>query len=308
MKNEVQHSSRISEKSVKSASSQEGQSIFLIWWELGKHVWRLSRHHDILGRAAQLGFYFLLALFPALLGLTALVGMLPIEPILPRLMGYLQKVLPGESLSLVEDYLHQIAPETGSGMFSLSMLGALVAASWGTMAIIDTLNTVYNVKESRALWKAGVTAVLLTIGAAAFVIVSMTLILIGESLSQWIADAVGLSELFTFGWAILQWPMTFLFMLLAMNLIYYWAPNIKHEWQWVTPGSVFAVVFWIIVSLAFKFYAENLMNYNLVYGSITGVIILMMWLYFSGLVILIGGELNAVLESKKLSRQEAARP
>lgn len=303
MKIEASNSSRISQKPAPPASSQKFRARFLAWWSLAKHIWCLSRQHDILGRAAQLGFYFLLALFPALLGLTALVGMLPIEPILPRLMGYFQKILPGESLFLVEDYLQQITPETGSGMFSLSVLGALVAASWGTMAIIDTLNTVYNVKESRALWKAGVTAVLLTIGAAAFVIVSMTLILIGESLSQWIADAVGLSELFTFGWAILQWPMTFLFMLLAMNLIYYWAPNITHEWQWVTPGSVFAVVFWIIVSLAFKFYAENLMNYNLVYGSITGVIILMMWLYFSGLVLLIGGELNAVLESSRHTPQ-----
>jgi len=299
MKNEAHIPSRISEKSVKITASQKGQSRFHLWWDLGKHVWRLSQHHDILGRAAQLGFYFLLALFPALLGLTALVGLLPIQSIFPRLMGYLQKILPDESLSLVENYLRQITFETDAGMFSLSVLGALVAASWGMMAIIDTLNTVYNVKESRAPWKAGVTAVLLTIGAAVFVIVSITLVLIGESLSQWIADVVGLNELFTSGWAILQWPMIFLFMLLAMNLIYYWAPNIKYEWQWVTPGSVLAVVFWIVVSLAFKFYAENLMNYNLVYGSITGVIILMMWLYFSGLVLLIGGELNAILESRR---------
>lgn len=303
MKNELQNPSRISEKSGKPASSQEDPSRFLAWWSLAKRIWCLSWQHDILGRAAQLGFYFLLALFPALLGLTALVGVLPIQSILPRLMVYLQKILPGESLSLVEDYLLHITPGTGGGMFPLSVLGALVAASWGMMAIMDTLNSVYNVKESRALWKAGVTAVLLTIGAAAFVIVSMTLILIGESLSQWIADVVGLSEVFTFGWAILQWSMTFLFMLLAMNLIYYWAPNITHEWQWVTPGSVFAVVFWIVVSLAFKFYAENLMNYNLVYGSITGVIVLMMWLYFSGLVLLIGGELNAVLESSRHTPQ-----
>ncbi len=232
--------------------------------------------------------------------------MLPIQPILPRLMEYLHKVLPRESLFLVEDYLQNITQGTGSGIFSLSLLGALVAASWGMMAIMETLNTVYNVKESRVLWKGAVTAVLLTIGAAAFVIVSLTLILTGESLSQWIAETVGLSWLFTFWWMILQWPITFLFMLLATSLIYYWAPNIRHKWQWITPGSVLAVSLWVVASLAFKFYVEKLMNYDVVYGSITGVIVLMIWLYLSGLALLIGGELNAVLESKKLNRQKAA--
>ncbi len=291
---------------MKTASSQEGQARFRNLWRLVKQIWRLSRQHDILGRAAQLGYFFLLALFPALLSLTGLVSMLPIQPILPRLMEYLHKVLPRESLFLVEDYLQNITQGTGSGIFSLSLLGALVAASWGMMAIMETLNTVYNVKESRVLWKGAVTAVLLTIGAAAFVIVSLTLILTGESLSQWIAETVGLSWLFTFWWMILQWPITFLFMLLATSLIYYWAPNIRHKWQWITPGSVLAVSLWVVASLAFKFYVEKLMNYVVVYGSITGVIVLMIWLYLSGLALLIGGELNAVLESKKLNRQKAA--
>ncbi len=291
---------------MKTASLQEGQARFRNLWRLAKQIWRLSRQHDILARAAQLGYFFLLALFPALLSLTGLVSMLPIQPILPRLMEYLHKVLPRESLFLVEDYLQNITQGTGSGIFSLSLLGALVAASWGMMAIMETLNTVYNVKESRVLWKGAVTAVLLTIGAAAFVIVSLTLILTGESLSQWIAETVGLSWLFTFWWMILQWPITFLFMLLATSLIYYWAPNIRHKWQWITPGSVLAVSLWVVASLAFKFYVEKLMNYDVVYGSITGVIVLMIWLYLSGLALLIGGELNAVLESKKLNRQKAA--
>lgn len=285
--------------------SQGWEGRVLTWWDLGKQIWSLSQHHDILGRAAQLGFYFLLSLFPALLCLTALVGMLPIQSVLSQMMIDFQKFLPSASLSLVDDYLQRVIQGPEGGIFSLSLVGSLLAASWGMMAIIDTLNTVYNVKETRPIWKFGGMAVLLTIGAAVFAIVSMTLILIGEYLSQWIADVVGLSGLFTFGWALLQWPVTFFFMLLAISLIYYWAPNIKHEWHWVTPGSVLAVVLWIFVSLGFKFYAENLMNYNVVYGSITGVIVLMMWLYFSGLVLLIGGEMNAVLESSNLHKPEA---
>ncbi len=109
MKNEVKNLSQVSEKPVRPSASQEDQSRFRTWWSLSKKIWRLSRQHDILGRAAQLGFYFLLALFPALLGLTALVGMLPIQSILPRLLGYSYKVLPQESLFLVEDYFRQIS-------------------------------------------------------------------------------------------------------------------------------------------------------------------------------------------------------
>lgn len=286
---------------MKPLRSQEGQSSFHTWWERGKQVARLSQQHDIISRGAQLGYFFLLAFFPALLGLTALVGMLPIQPIFPRLMKYLHQILPQESLLVVQEHRHQLIQDAGSGMFSLSLLGALVAASWGMLAIMDTLNTVYNVRESRAIWKSGATAVFLTIGAAVFVIVSITLILVGETLSQWIAEFVGLSWLFTFWWTVLQWPITFVFMLLAADLIYYYAPNVTHKWQWISPGSVLAVSLWIVISLAFKFNAEKLINYNVVYGSITGVIVLMIWFYLSGLALLIGGELNAILESQELN-------
>jgi len=260
-------------------------------------VWAASSEDDVFGRAAQLGFYFLLAVFPALLGVTALIGMLPSQVVLPTVMPYAQQVLPDESLILVDRYVAQVIQGSGGGVFSLSVLGSLWAASWGMMAIINTLNVVYGVKETRPFWKAGSTAVLLTIGAAVFVIASLILILAGEQMSQWVADVTGMVWWVTLGWPILQWPVIVLFMLVAINLIYYWAPNINHEWQWVNPGSALAVFLWIILSLGLKFYVENFINYNVVYGPITGVIILMMWLYVSGLTLLIGGELNFILNS-----------
>jgi len=267
------------------------------WWALTKEVWAASSEDDVFGRAAQLGFYFLLAVFPALLGVTALIGMLPSQVVLPTVMPYAQQVLPDESLILVDRYVAQVIQGSGGGVFSLSVLGSLWAASWGMMAIINTLNVVYGVKETRPFWKAGSTAVLLTIGAAVFVIASLILILAGEQMSQWVADVTGMVWWVTLGWPILQWPVIVLFMLVAINLIYYWAPNINHEWQWVNPGSALAVFLWIILSLGLKFYVENFINYNVVYGPITGVIILMMWLYVSGLTLLIGGELNFILNS-----------
>ena len=271
---------------------------FRAWWEVAKDVWIEACADDVLGRAAQLGFYFVLALFPGLLGVTALIGMLPSQVVLPTVMPYAQKVLPAESLVLVDRYVEQVIQGSGGGVFSLSLLGALWAASWGMMAIINTLNAVYGVKETRSLWKAGLTALLLTIGAAVFVIASLILILAGEEVSQWFAAWTGMDWWVTLGWSLLQWPVIVLFLLVAVNLIYFWAPNIDHQWQWVNPGSALAVLLWIILSLGLKLYVEHFINYNVVYGPITGVIILMMWLYVSGLTLLIGGELNAVLDKR----------
>lgn len=273
-------------------------------WEVIGEAWVACNKDEVLGRSAQLGFYFMLALFPALLGVKALIGMLPEQVLLPTLMFYAEKVLPEESLILVERYVDQVIQGGGDRVFYLSLLGSLWAASWGMMAIINSLNVVYGVQETRPLWKVGSMAVLLTLGAAIFVITSLILVLAGEQVIRWLGDFVDKEEVgVTFYWSLLQWPMIVLIMLVALNLIYYFAPNTDHEWQWIKPGSILAVCLWVILSLGLKYYVENFVDYNPVYGSITGVIILMMWLYVSGLALLLGGELNYTL--KKRQRRKA---
>jgi membrane protein len=275
------------------------------WWGVIREFWVTSNKDDVFGRAAQLGFYFLLALFPALLGVTALIGMLPEQVLLPTLIYYAEKILPDESLILVEQYAAQAILGSEDRVLYLSLLGALWAASWGMMAIINSLNVVYDVKETRPIWKTGGVAVLLTIGAVFFVITSLILLLAGEQVSRWVGDVVGMEELgATVYWSLLQWPIIVLIMLTGLNLIYYWAPNTDHEWQWIKPGSILAVFLWVVLSLGLKNFVENFVDYNPVYGSITGVIILMMWLYVSGLALLLGGELNCIL--KKRQRQNAS--
>lgn len=274
-------------------------------WEVIGEAWVACNKDEVLGRSAQLGFYFMLALFPALLGVKALVGMLPEQVLLPTLMFYAEKVLPEESLILVERYVDQVIQGGGDRVFYLSLLGSLWAASWGMMAIINSLNVVYGVQETRPLWKVGGIAVLLTLGATIFVITSLILILAGEQVIRWIGDFVGKEEVgVTFYWSLLQWPLIVLIMLVALNLIYYFAPNTDHEWQWIKPGSILAVCLWVILSLGMKYYVENFVDYNPVYGSITGVIILMMWLYVSGLALLLGGELNYTLKKRQRRRAQ----
>lgn len=227
------------------------------WKALVRRLWRESLHDDILGRAAQLAYYFLLALFPALLFLTALIGLFPLKQTMPELMQYLRTVLPADALSLLEKYLENVMQGSSGDILSLGLLGALWASSSGVTAIMEALNVVYGAKETRPYWKVRLVASLLTIGLAGFIIVSITLILYGARIGEWIADIVGLGWLFLITWNIAQWPVAVTLMLLALAIIYYVCPDVKQDWRWVTPGSVCAGSLWLLVSLAFKAYVEH---------------------------------------------------
>lgn len=274
----------------------------LSWKELGARLWRETLNDNLLGRAAQLAFYLLLALFPALLFLTALLGLFPFLPIILELLTYLRDVLPADAFSLLEKYLQQVVAGSGGSLLSLGLLGALWASSSGLTAIMDALTVVYDTKETRTVWKIWLTAIAMTIGLTGFIILSTTLVLAGEHIAEGVAKLLGLSELFTIGWVIAQWPLIILFMLVAVAAIYYFSPNVEQDWRWVTPGSLVAVVLWLAVSLGFKVYVDNFGNYNVAYGSIGGAIVLMLWFYLSGIALLIGGELNAEI-GKAAGRQ-----
>ena len=273
--------------------------------QLGRRLWRESREDELFGRAAQLSYYALLALFPALIFLTALMGLFSVQNYMPELMSYLRNVLPADALSMVRRFLIQITEGSGANILSLGALGALWASSSGVTAIMDALNVVYDVKEdSRPFWRSRLTAIVLTLALAGFVILALTLVLYGSSIGSWFADFVGLGRAFAWAWNILQWPVILALMLLVVDAVYYVCPDIEQEWRWITPGSVFAVFMWVVVSLGFKAYVDNFGDYNKVYGSIAGVIVLMLWLYWSGMVLLLGGEINAEIEQASTARQK----
>lgn len=282
------------------------------WKAFGQRLWEESQKDDILGRAAQLAYYFLLALFPALLFLTALIGLFPLKETMPELMLSLRTVLPADALSLLEKYLDNVVKGSSGDILSLGLLGALWASSSGVTAIMESLNVVYSAAETRPYWKVRLIATLLTIGLAGFIIASTTLVLYGARIGEWIAGFIGLGWLFVIAWNVLQWPVAVFLMLFALAVIYYISPNVEHDWRWVTPGSVCAVSLWLLVSLGFKAYVENFGNYNAAYGSIAGVIVLMLWLYLTGVVMLLGGEINAQIEhaasSLPLSRVRMPQP
>ena len=280
--------------------------------ELGRRLWRESQKDELLGRAAQLSYYALLALFPALIFLTALMGLFSVQNFMPELMSYLRNVLPSDALSMVQRFLTQVAEGSGANILSIGALGALWASSSGVTAIMDALNVVFDVKEDRrSFWHVRLTAIVLTIGLAGFVILSLALVLYGPTIGRWIADLMGFGVAFTWLWNVMQWPVIAGLMLIVVAAIYHICPVRRYKrWRWVTPGSLFAVLMWLLVSLGFKTYVDNFGDYNKVYGSIAGVIVLMLWFYWSGMVLLLGGEINSEIEAaaeQKAASSEARR-
>ena len=275
--------------------------------ELGRRLWPESQKDELLGRAAQLSYYALLALFPALIFLTALMGLFSVESFMPELMSYLRNVLPADALSMVERFLSQVAEGSGANILSLGALGALWASSSGVTAIMDALNVVYGVQEDRRpFWRVRLIAIVLTIGLAGFVILSLGLVLYGPTIGRWVADRLGFGVAFTWMWNVIQWPIIAGLMLIVVAAIYHMCPDRRYKrWDWITPGSLFAVVMWLVVSLGFKAYVDNFSDYNKVYGSIAGVIVLMLWFYWSGMVLLLGGEINAEIEKAEAERHTA---
>jgi membrane protein len=266
--------------------------------ELARRVWTEIQDDDVLGQAAELSFYFLLALFPLLLFLTALLGHFTQSAELrDSLLDYFRRVVPRSAFHLVVTTIDEIGKGAGQGKLSLGILGSLWAASSGVAAIAEGINRSYDIKESRPWWKARLIAVLLTLALAIFTLVSFLLVVYGGIIGEWIAQHFGLAHTFSDFWNIVRWPIAILIALAAFDLLYRFAPDLKRmRWAWTTPGSLVAVALWLLVSLGFRLYLRFFNSFNATYGSLGALIILMLWLYFSGAAILIGAEVNSEIE------------
>lgn len=272
----------------------------LTWKELAKRVWQQINEDDVFGRSAQLSYYFLLALFPLLLFLTALLGYFADAgtELRNNLISYLGTVMPSSATELVQTTVDEISKAAGGGKLSFGLLAALWAASNGMGAISESLNVAYGVKETRPWWKVRLTSIALTIALAVLIILALSLLFYGGDIAEKIAASRGLGRFFITTWKIIQWPIVLFFVLLSFSMIYYFAPDLHdQEWKWVTPGSVVGVVLWLLVSFGFRAYLHFFNSYSATYGSLGAVIIMMLWFYLTGAAILIGGEINSEIEN-----------
>lgn len=266
------------------------------WAELARRTGQEVLADNCFGLAAQLAFYFFLALFPALLFVVAIVSFIPVQGLIDSITASLSRVAPYEVLALVKDQIAKIANDKAGGLLTLGMLGTIWSTSSGVSAIIDTLNQAYDIQESRPWWKVKLVALGLTVALAVFIVSSFALVIVGPAAAEKIATYAHMGRAFTLAWTIVQWPVVFGLVALGIALVYYYAPDAEQEWIWITPGSVAATVLWVLISLGFKFYVANFGSYNATYGAIGGVIVTMLWFYVSSLAVLLGAELNAEIE------------
>jgi membrane protein len=274
----------------------EAFELHLSWRELLKRTAKDTIDDDCFGLAAQLAYYFFLALFPAVLFLLALASFFPLNNLIGDMAGTLRPILPADVLAFFEDQLRRISNTDSGGILTIGILGAIWSSSAALVAIVSSLNRAYDIEEGRPWWKVRLTAIGLTIALALMVLASFTLIVAGPTIAESLASSLGLGAVFEWTWKIIQWPIAFFLASTGIGLVYYFAPDADQDWVWITPGAVLGTLLWVLVSLGFKTYVANFADYNATYGAIGGVIVLMLWFYISGLAILVGAELNAEIE------------
>jgi membrane protein len=268
----------------------------LTWRELVTRTVKDFVADNGLGLAAQLAYYFFFALFPAILVGIALASFFPLENFLDRIVTTLGGVVPTDVVTIIREQILKISQGESGGILTLGALLAVWSSSAAMVGLIDALNRAYDIEEERPWWKVRLLAIVLTLALAAFVLVAFALVLLGPTTADYIARVSGLGPAFAWTWKILQWPVVLALVALGAGMVYYCAPDAEQEWVWVTPGSVLTTVLWLLTSLGFKYYVSNFGNYTETYGAIGGVMVLLLWFYISGLVALLGAELNSEIE------------
>lgn len=261
------------------------------WRRALEQVWQRSLTDQVFNRAAELAFWFLMGFFPMLLSVTSLASMLSRgHNSQGTLVMYIGEVIPSAATSMVGTILAQT---TGDGRAWFSLLFALWSSSSATAGIIDTLNTIYGVHESRSWWKARLLGIVLAAATGVLLTAALIIVVYGPTLLSKLLSGSATMHV----WRLAQWPAAIVLLMLALLCLYRFAPNRPgQQWKHLIPGSVVASMIWIAVSLLFKLYVRHFSNFGLLYGSLGTLIVLMFWFYLSGAAILIGGEVNYTLE------------
>jgi membrane protein len=285
--------------------SFEGAPTAVVW----KRVLHATLDDNLLSRAAELGYYFLFALFPTLVCASSILGLAArsAQQIYENLLHYLTLVVPPAAYGLVIETFNQTAAASTTGKITLGLAAALWSASVGFSAIQDGMNTVYKVRESRPYWKARGSAILVTVLLALMVSINLAVLLIDtlwkSELWVHIANPL-LARTAIFAVHAVMWTVATGMLLLQFGTIYYFAPNLKNKcWRWVTPGAALGVAGWLVASLGLKLYLYYFNSFSLTYGSLGAVIVLLTWFYITGLMMLLGGEINSEIQAAVMERR-----
>jgi membrane protein len=268
--------------------------------------------------AGHLTYLGLFAIFPFLVFLFSLLGIFGAEGLVNELLGRASATVPKEALDLVEGPIRRAAEGRAQAGYTvgalIAILGSLWAVSGAMRATMDAMNQMYDVEDRRGLVKRYLTSIGLSLVVALLLIAALVLVVGGTAIAEAVARATGAGRALVWTWSVLQWPVLAAFVAGAFGLIYYAAPDVKQRWRWLAPGTVLALGLWLVFSLAFSLYVNNFGKYNAIYGALAGVAILMLYMYYSSFILLIGAEMNQVIErhipggKRRGERQPEAAP
>lgn len=262
---------------------------------LAKRTVTYYLENDMLTYAAALAFQTLFSLFPFLIVLIAMLGMLDLMQFFDWIRQQAAVLLPDEAMAQVDRVIEEVQQPRG-GLISIGLIVALWVASGAMRVTINALNKVYKVKEGRPFWKLYPLSIVYTLGIAGMLISAAILMVLGPQAMTWLAEQIGLEKAIVTIWTWLRLPVALILLMITVAFVYYIAPDVEQKVRFITPGSILAVLVWIGASMGFGFYITNFADYSAVYGSIGTVVVLMMYFYISAAVLLFGAELNAVIE------------
>jgi membrane protein len=272
-----------------------------------KKVYDEAMAEDVVSNAAQVAFYFIFALFPLLLFLLSLFGLVleSAEEFRQELFIYLREIIPASAITLIEQTLNEVVQGSSGSKLTFGLLLALWSASAGIDSLRIVLNDVYDLEETRSWWKYKLTCLLVTVGLALIIIAVVAAVFYGSHTLTSMLAASGMAGAARYITGAISFLLILAAMLLAFACLYAFVPNHKtFVFRWITPGAVAAVVLWLVFSFGFRIYLAYFDSYAKTYGSLGAIIILLLWLYLTALVILIGGVLNSVADKLTEGREK----
>ncbi|MCC8248864.1 YihY/virulence factor BrkB family protein [Saccharothrix luteola] len=277
------------------------------WWAVLKRTVKEFNEDNLTDWAAALTYYAVLSLFPGLLLLTALLGLLGPDAT-QSIVDSLDALGPGEAKDTIAGAIENLQKSQASGLLAIvGLVTALWSASGYVGAFMRASNSIYDVEEGRPFWKVIPLRLGLTIGVVVLLALTALGVTLTGGVAEWLGEVLGLGSTFVTVWDVAKWPVLFVLASLAIGLLFWASPNVRQpSFLWITPGGLLTVVVWVAASLGFAFYVANFGSYNKTYGSLAGVIIFLVWLWISNLALLLGAELDAELERGR--RMEAGQP
>ena len=273
------------------------------WRVVAKRTWKSMLADNLLGRSAELGFFFLFALFPTLFSASSILGLAArsASSIYISLLEYMALVVPTSALGMVLTTFNETTAAATSGKLTFGLVASVWSASVGVSAIQEALNTVYKIQERRSYFHARMSAIAVTVVLALLGTLTLACLLGGDFVARVVrnsvSSAMGASVL-AFLSHVVAWTIAMSLLALCLAVIYYWAPGVsKRRWRWLTPGGALGMFGWLLASLGFRGYLHFFNFYSIAYGSMGAVIILLMWFYLSAFMLLLGAEINSEIEA-----------